>query len=621
MTPEDPDLSEINARIAAKFPNAAPPPSDDNDNDDEPITPGREYDPSLMPDDSWFESRPQSNNAVSHLKEDIDQSVSLADVYDHFVGKKRKNPKPGQRDGIHMSCPSPTHPDNHPSAWYSIEGLWYCGSCGAKGDIYTIAGLQLGLDSRSKDFVNIVTAIADAFNIDYMRSEITGRLLEKPSTATRITVTPDEVIIDPPPEKPKSPLLDWKKIFPEGTFGRTWMEALKIDDLPEEYYVWCALLAIGLALGRDTYTPDSPNIYGNLYIVLFGSTGVGKSRAMRHLTALLKAALPYDINDPSSKGAFVMPMPASPEALVDQFSRPIYNPDNEKEIVGYGSVRGLISVDEFSSLLSKSEQSKGGLKAQFTTLYDAHDEISLHSRGHGTVRAMYPFCSVMASTQPTAIRTSLGYNDLISGYLNRHVFVVGTPKRLYSMNRPEIDISEAHADLANIRAWSSRGRRVRPDDAAAALYDEFFRTHIELIDYEEDPMLARISLTLRKIMLLLAANERSEVITVEIVQRAIKMHEYLVHCYKTIADNVVSSANNDLSEWLTGYCRDYPIASGTQKPGPTLRDIKRALPKRFDNKQLLEGLSHLELIGIVVPYEGPKNAKGGRPTKRYVYLH
>jgi hypothetical protein len=604
----DPDLAAIAAKLDAKFGPASAPASEPTE---------REYDPSLLPDDDFFASRPSQSNAVSHLKGDIDNTVSIFDVYDHFVGKRRNDPKSGQYDGIKMSCPSPTHADNHPSAWARMDGLWYCGACGAKGDIYTIVGMQLGLDPKSKDFVEILTKIADAFHVEYIKSPITQRILERPSTATRVTVTEDEVIIDPPIEEKTFSPIDWKELFPVGTFGRSWMEAVALDDLPEEYYVWLAFQAIGLALGRDTYTPDSPNIYGNLYVVLFGPTGIGKSRAIRHLMRLLDEALPYKYGDPNSKGAFQMPMPGSPEALIDSFSRPIYKDETEKEIIGYGAVRGLVAVDEFATLLTKSEQGKGGLKSMFTTLYDTHDRMAIQSRGHGTTIAMYPFCSIIASTQPTAIRTSLGYHDLISGYLNRHIFAIGTAKKRYSMNRPTIDLREPTADLMNVRSWGSQGHQIKADDEAIALFDDFFHREIETLDFENDPLMARIDLTMRKIMLLLAANERKKVIDVGIVRRTIKLFEYLKWCYASIGGNVVSSVSNDLSEWLIDFCKDFPIKF--HKPGPTMRDLKRYLPKRFDNRQLLDELGSLERIGELVPTDVAKTVKGGRPTTRYIY--
>lgn len=586
---------------------------------EEEAAPTREYDPSLLPDEEFFKERPTLSTALSDLKSDIEAMVSIFDVYDHFVGKQRQNHN-GRNDGIMMSCPSPTHQDNTPSASARMDGVWFCHSCQAKGDMFTIAGMQLGLECRSKDFTEILTKVADAFGIPYIQSPITKKILQRPSTASRVTITPDEVIIDPPPEAAEDeqvPIIDWEALFPAGTFGRSWMDALKVDDLPEQYYVFEALQAIGLAMGRDTYTPDSQNIFANLYLVLFGGTGIGKSRAIRQLTQLLAAALPYDSTNPHSKGASLLPMPASPEALIDQFSKPIYKDDTEKEIISYGSVRALIPVDEFASLLSKSEQGKGGLKAQLITLYDTHDVIAIHSRGHGTVKAMFPFCSVITSTQPTAIRMALSHNDLISGYMNRHVFALGTPKRRYSMGRPVIDLKEPTSDLMNVRAWAAQGRRITPVADAEKVFDKFFRSVIEKIDYEANPLLARIDLLLRKLMLILAANERSDYITVDIVNRVLALYPYLEFCYREVGSNVVSSVSGDLSDWLTTYCKDFPFKK--HKAGPTLRDIRHAMSKRFDNKQLLDALDSIEKIGICLPLEPQKTAAGGRPTKRYVY--
>jgi hypothetical protein len=496
--------------------------------------------------------------------------------------------------------------------WSNIDGLWYCGTCNAKGDLFTLVALALGRDVRA-DFIDVLKSMADAFHIEYTKSPLDGRILERPST---VTIIDGEVKVDPPPEPKALAAIDWKQLFPPGTFGRTWMEALIVDDLPEEYYVWLGLQAIGLALGRECYTPDSPPIFGNLFLVLFGPTGVGKSRAIRHLMALLSEALPYDFS-PDSKGVYLMPTPGSPEALVDLLSRPVYEDDDpKKHIIRHGSVRGLIMVDEYASLLAKAETGNRGLKSQLTTLYDTGGRLSTYSRGHGESVAMNPYVSFISTTQPTAIRQSLGYADLISGYMNRHVFVIGKAKRPYSMQRPVIDLEVPINELRILRSWGLQANQIAPDDDAFKAFDEFFHREIATIDFDHHPLFARVALTLRKVMLLLAANEHSRIITADIVGKALHLFEYLRSCYETVSGNVVSSASSDLADWVTSYCRTFPERRG--KPGPTKREIAQYLPRRFDVKQLLETLRAVEMLGIIVPID-VKHAGAGRPTIRYVF--
>lgn len=575
--------------------------------------PPKQYDPDLIPKAEEFSSRGH-NPALTELKDQIDRDITLADVYDHFVRKQRKEPSPGQQDGIMMSCPSPDHPDNDPSAWHNIDGLWYCGSCPARGDIYTIVGLQLGIETRGPDFVEAVFAIADAFNIAYARSPITKKALPLPPT---VTVLGDDITIDPPRE-PKSVTIDWKYLFPKNTFARVWMDELCKDDLPEEYYVWEALVALGLAVGRDVYDPDSPTIYGNLFVVLFGPTGIGKSRAMRFLSEVLLRTLPDD-GSPLSKGVFPMPMPGSPEAVIDMLSRPIYEDESEKRIVGHGSVRAFLKVDEFASLLAKSEVGNRGLKGTITTAFDNDERLHTHSRGQGTVVAKDMFLSFISSIQPIAIRSSLSYADIIAGYLNRHIFVIGTPKRLYSMRRPKLDISDAVVELSIVHAWGSQGRQISCNDDAYEVWDEFFHREIETLNVEEHPIMARLYVTLRKILLLLAINDKSDEITPDIVHRTIHLFEYLKMCYITVDGNVVSSTNDDLSEWLATFVQNFP--SKYHKPGPTVRDLKKYLPRRFDSEMLVKAIKSAETLGVIVPTTIPATDKGGRPSQRYVYVY
>lgn len=60
-------------------------------------------------------------------------------------------------------CPAPGHEDRHPSCSYR-GGLFYCFSCHAAGDIYTLAGLISGIDTR-QNFPALRRWLADRLGV------------------------------------------------------------------------------------------------------------------------------------------------------------------------------------------------------------------------------------------------------------------------------------------------------------------------------------------------------------------------------------------------------------------------------------------------------------------------
>jgi hypothetical protein len=573
--------------------------------------PGPAFDPSLIPTEDLLGPR-RLDSDLTKLKERIDREVNVFDIYDRFMPphKVRAAPRAGQRESIKFSCPDPSHPDAHPSAWTNIDGLWYCEPCGARGDKYTIAAIGEGLDIK-RQFREVCTRIADAFGIDY------PRLVSAPIIYTPVEPKPDdepEVLTEAAPRSSYMPLVPWRDLFPPGTFMRIWMDAMCKNDLPEEYHNWLGFQMIGLALGRDAWLIDGKNVFGNLYICLYGPSGIGKSRAIGPMKELLRRALPYDRSDPLSKGAYVIRSLESSQALVDAFYRPIIDPSTSA-VIGHGSVRGLVYTDEFALMMTKGERTSG-IKVQLTDLYD-HSEAATTGREKGAILAEDAFCCLLATTQPGAVGEYLRNVDVQSGFANRIAFIMGHHKKLVARGGFTYDLDEAAHELARIRSWAAMpgGRQVRFDVDGGALYDHYFETMLVPAKMDPDaPLFVRIDLTIKKLILLICANEHSDYATAEIVEKAMAYFEYLRYCYQQFGDSITLSIEEEITDWIISAIQRN--VSRTGKP-PTARDLKRDKPKRYSTKQVNEGLRTLRGIGRVFDCEVPTTAKGGRPTVRW----
>lgn len=569
------------------------------------------FDPELVPTEEILGPR-RLDPELGRLKERIDREISVFDIYDRFMPahKERATPKAGQRESILFSCPTPEHPDEHPSTWTNIDGLWYCGGCDAKGDKYTIVAHGTGLDIR-RDFRDICIRIADTFGLDY-RPTVAAPIIYEP-----VEPTPDAEpeFLDPGPLAKEVPLVEWKKIFPPGTFLRNWMEANAMSDSPDEYITWEGLLLVAMAIGRDCHLRDYPLVHANLYVCHYGSSGTGKSRAMQPFMEVIRLALPYDHTDPLSKGTMMIPLPGSPEALVDSFSKPLHDdPIDLAKITGYGSVRGVLLVDEFSSLLARGDRT-AGLKGMMTSMYDSAT-AAIRSRGHGTVQAEGIYCSVLSSTQPAAVASILGNVDVMSGFVNRFNFIPARPKKLKAIHSSTFNPAKPVEDLTRLRAWSSFGRSVDFDGDGRAVFEDFFEhTLMPLKMLEDAPLFVRIDLTIKKIILILCTNEHTITATADIVRRAIMFFDYLRYAYETIGGNINTALDSEVSEWIINCIRRF--VSRTGKP-PTSRDMAKLKPPRYTPKQIKDALYTLEQLDEVRRVEVKTTDKGGRPTTRFM---
>ena len=548
--------------------------------------PAVEHDDDLIPDIEPGYDRTEADDEIDNLVDSID----IIEAYRRWCGKMTPNPR-GKRESVMISCPKPEHPDRTPSAWLNLDKeTWFCGSCQEGGDKFDIAAMFYGFPipgyKDGKNFPNLRRKIAEDLGYVIKRSlggteylervEVESETDSGPAPKPASVSAPEPDISDTDSEtgseepvveasepvveisEPVSPVLvlpsvddledediieyptiDWYEITPPDSFLRRWMEATRHDDLPEEFYFWLGMQALGLAAGRDTTLADAPPIYANLYICLFGKSGQGKSRAQRALTDLLREALPYDHDDPTSTGTYVVPTPGSAEALIDAFSKPIYDPSDPKKLMGHASVRGYVRFDELSSLTARGSRSGSVMKPTLMQFFDAEYKVELKTRGSGLALAQEPFATCTTSTQPKAVRELLTSTDADSGFLNRWIFACGRDKRKVSFGRRGIDITDSVEALRNARAWCSMNHSIDLTDAAYEVWDEFFHNVLEPARRdEEQPMLTRTDLHIKKIMLLFAIDRGERRVSAQTAQDAISLWEYLRRSYKMLGGEI-----------------------------------------------------------------------------------
>lgn len=575
-----------------------------------------EHDADLIPELPAIPARSEDESAIDGILD----GLGIVEAYRKWIGKSPVD-SGGKTESIMVSCPKPDHTDANPSAWLnSDKGTWFCGACQQGGDKYDFAAWHFGMgvpDYKSKErFPELRKQMAAelGYVIRHTPSghEYAEKLEEEPGAKiVALPTTYDPVQAD------FKPSINWRSLFPEGTFLRIWMDQTSKGSIPEEYYVWLGLMAVGAGIGPDATLIDSNPVKGNLFTCLVGSSGSGKSRAMATLEKLLRRALPYDAEDPHSTGIMVAATAASGEALIYAHQKIEYDPVNPKIILGYRTIRSLIRYNELADLIGRAARMGNSLKPILMDFYDAAGDISTDSRTSGKIIAGEPYAQFVTTTQTGAMEGLMTRADSISGMVNRIVFAQGTEKERHGFGDVMLDIEPAVRPLQLIRTWSSSGRNVDVSPEADAIFEEWFQQEfLPLAGGDEgNPILGRCDLLLKKLMLLFAANEQRSTVTASIAKRVLSLWPYIKGCYGVVEERVQSSglSNSDTAEIILTAVQEWCAING--KP-PTARDLwERKVKRKIKDNKLFKSVLG-SMVDLELDLEITK-AANGKPVERY----
>ena len=597
--------------------------------------------------DEYADLTPDASDTWERTEQDLEldkviDSIEILDAYTRWCGKS--TPNPGRmREGIKVSCVKPGHRDSDPSAWLNLDKkTWFCGGCQEGGDVYDIAAYHFGFPvpgyKTGAAFHELRRAMAGDFGYTFVDAiGVKGKIMvapyepleEEKEQATPTAVDGGEVaplltdanvendaFEDMVLEEIVFPTLNWREVVQPDTFLWNYCEITSEDDIPEEYNLWNGLLAIGMAAGRDVRLIDRIPVYGNFFLCLLGHTGDGKSRSYTHAKNLLRAALPHKWDDIASKGTRMMAAPASAEALIHAFSKPLTDPSNPKNIIGYAPVRGLVEFNELSSLTGRAGRQGNVLKPTLMEFYDSAPVISTTSMTTGVKEAHEPFASVFTTTQPRALKELIRKSDADSGFLNRWVFASGAPKTRHAIGGAKIDVLPTVPQLQEIVGWIAFGKDLSWSQEAHDRFTEFFHDvlHPKQVA-DESGLLTRMDLLLKKLILLMAVNAHESVITEDTVDRVISMYPYLVQAYAIPAAQIGNTLQIEVHEEIMRHSQRFEEKYG--KP-ISVNDLNRLLKrKKYPMDLVLKVLDFMVKLGELEPVtlKGP-----GRPTVRYRYV-
>jgi hypothetical protein len=571
--------------------------------------------------------------------DDLLDPVGIIECYQRWCAKSAVAKKKGEGPHLWASCPFSHHADRDPSCHITPEnetddgvGLWFCFPCGVGGDKYDLVAAALGYDldsvHRSGDptFYQVRKRMAEDLGWQEAEFDPKGNsLLRKVSEQEAEDEAPEEsepssatvTELYPSGESPEPPRveLNWRELVPAGTPLHEWMHATTVTDIPDEYLLWLGFTAVSFSAGRNVYFIDEPFIYPSLFTLFFGSSGAGKSRGIRLLKRLLSDAMPYEYENPTSKGVLLAGTPGSGEAIPHAYARPITDEDGKNTVTT--NVRAMWVIDELAGLISRAGRAGSTIDITLIELYDTNDQI-VHRLASRTLIGEAPFACALAGTQPQVIGKFVTLDHVWSGFLNRWMPVIGTKKKRQVLNRVAVDLDAPRTAFNTL--WREHQNKVTPlrldQGEASRVWLEFNDEFIDpLLQDEENTMASayiRIELLMRKLMIIFAINERQTSINLDIVQRVVSMFPYIKGCYDSMTGRIVVSAADDCGDRMINLLRDYgkPITASA---------FWRKVDKwsRFERSQKLRAFEELQRMRIIIESDTPKSAKGGRPGKQY----
>lgn len=649
MTGAQPDyIQELKKRLRqnAAYDHAVP-----GEEDQEP-----EWDPDLIPDVEVRQRNPELDDFLD--------KIDILDAYRRWCGKME--PEVGGRsESIMVSCPDPAHPDTNPSAWINTEKqVYFCGGCNQGGDKYTIAAFHFGVpDYQSKaNFPDLKIKMASDFGFDVVTSGGVSYIQEAPPEPEPDPTLPDlhpeehqagaEPIVpqlaplapEPPPAPKADPAalapvvalrdttddglpkeeievidsyIDWEAILPPDTFLHDWMTAVATDDIPHEFYFFLGLQALAAAIGRNVVLEDDPFVFANLFICLYGGTGTGKSKSIVPQRRLLQEVLPFDKPvDNAATGVYLPGTPNSSEMLLDFFVHKLENGAGTA-LDEWSPINGIVQFGEFSELARRDARSGSTYKETLMRLYDAYEDVSSQTKGGGLTLAKQPFAQVITTTQPRVIREFLSKTDEYSGFLNRWVIVGGAPRMTpISYGGVAKDLSAPVDSLRRVLAWSLPGHSYNFHTAGRSVYkawDGHFQRKLVPIRDMGEPMLSRFDLLQKKLVLLLAANQRRSQPTAEDVENVATLHDYLMAVARTFSQNIRETDTDRCWEEIKATIQRL-TGSGKMPNGPTRRELNQRLAKKHGGEEITRALEGMVKAAVL---EEVKTTNRGKTALRY----
>jgi hypothetical protein len=199
---------------------------------------------------------------------------------------------------------------------------------------------------------------------------------------------------------------------------RSWIESfVEYTDNLESAIVfrkWAAITAIAAALEQKVFVNTSSYLYPNLYVVLIGPPGIGKTKTITAVGKLLRSLEDFHIASTSVTAA----------SLVDELAKASVRIVEHPGVNEYNSM--LLLADELSAFMHDYDNA---LIGNLTTFYDVSAPYS-HSRRTGDLRIHIerPQLSMLVGSTTSNFMRTLPDSAWDQGFMSRVIMVFSDDK-------------------------------------------------------------------------------------------------------------------------------------------------------------------------------------------------
>jgi hypothetical protein len=448
---------------------------------------------------------------------------------------------------------------------------------------------------------------------------------------------------------PEFPHVEWQSALPEDSpLGRA-MDALTVDDAPDEFHLWALYTTVGALIGRRVeYLSYRGNVSPSFWTVLSGPSGYRKSSVANPMRAVLAKVAPVR----GSQGVKLLHRPASGEAFVASLRREEDGPPDPHtgapSIAEIPNCASLMHSDELSTLLSVVNRSGGILGPLMTEAYSCiRDEVLANTAalGREAHEVTGPMMCMLSTTQPSRISDMLSVKDVLSGFVNRFTFIHGRPRRRVLLDAQiHADYTVVEDSLRSIEDCLQGGSglpKALVENPWVFDYEEYHRgkdvhngplecfqewgltLENRIKDLERSgseyaaDMLRRVDLAVRKLMIIMAINRLATGVddrpffVLSDVEQSLLHVENLMGSMEEIGIQIVQSDYSKFEDWIMEKVKE----AGPQ--GVQRRTLHAKMPGFYKKAgiKFADAVNGLVASGAVVDDpRGPANAPPNRKT-------
>ena len=358
---------------------------------------------------------------------------------------------------------------------------------------------------------------------------------------------------------------------------------------PQLFNRWLGLVALSTATQRQIYLPDAfSRIWPNLFVVLCGPSGTGKTQAMRAMFPVLEGL--GIRRSPDKATAAYLARDLSESAVNDKLTEAWKTPY-------------LIWAEELPSFMGM-DAAKSGMFADLTALYDSPDKWFKGTTTQGESIIPYPFVCMVAGTTPQGLHDVLPLSTVGQGFTSRVVF----PYAGYSQKRVPFKVWGKKEEAAllmlqkDLVVISKLQGSMSFSQAAKVQWEQYYNERKMPTDEFDDERLrgysARKPLNIQKIAMLVSLSRGDDlIITGPDLNKSILMqHELDAGMYAVFAELTSSPINSAYKIALEHLekATDHTL---------THAELMRKLCHRLDAKQfamMIDGLVQTEQIDKIV---------------------